>query len=275
MSTRLVSVVVPTKDVGRTIRRCLESIRAQDHRELELIVVDNFSGDATFGVAQELADVAVQRGPERSAQRNHAIALATGRWVLWADADMRLSPRVVSDAVETAEREDAIAVFIPETSVGEGFWTACRALERRCYAGEPMIEAPRLVRRDFFERSGGFVADVAGQEDAELRMRLLADGARLAWSTAAIEHDEGRLTFGGVMRKRLYYGRSIPAYAAAAPGAVPAQALATLRAFARHWRLLAADPVHAVGMLVLRSCELVAYGAGALRARRAAGVVTR
>jgi len=60
VSTRLVSVVVPTKDVGRTIRRCLESIRAQDHRELELIVVDNFSGDATFGVAQELADVAVQ-----------------------------------------------------------------------------------------------------------------------------------------------------------------------------------------------------------------------
>jgi hypothetical protein len=195
--------------------------------------------------------------------------------VLWVDADMRLSPTVVSDALRTAERESAAAVFIPETSIGEGFWAACRALERRCYAGEPMIEAPRLVRRDFFERSGGFVPDVAGQEDAELRMRLLADGARMAWSTAVIEHDEGRLTFGGVMRKRLYYGRSIPAYAAASPGAVRAQGFATARAFVRHWRLLAADPVHAVGMLALRSCELVAYGAGALRARRARGAVTR
>jgi len=78
VSTRLVSVVVPTKDVGRTIRRCLESIRAQDHRELELIVVDNFSGDATFGVAQELADVAVHDGdggPARASGLAHPLTV--------------------------------------------------------------------------------------------------------------------------------------------------------------------------------------------------------
>jgi hypothetical protein len=265
-----VSAIVPTKNVGRTIRGCLESIRQQDHPDLELIVVDNHSTDDTLAIARELADVAVLGGPERSAQRNQAIALARGDWILWIDADMRLTGSVVSSALGAAHRDGAVAVFIPEVSVGEGFWTACRALERRCYIGEPMIEAPRLVRREFFERSGGFVAEVAGQEDAELRMRLLASGAPLAWSEAPIEHDEGRLTFLGVMRKRLYYGRSIPAYAAAAPGAVPAQGIATIRAYARHWRLLATHPVHAAGMLFLRGCEAVAYGIGAARARIAA-----
>jgi glycosyltransferase involved in cell wall biosynthesis len=263
-----VSVVVPTRDVERTLRRCLESVRAQDHGDVELVVVDNFSADATFAIAREYADVAFQLGPERSAQRNAGIERSTGEWVLYVDADMVLEPDVVSSALAAARGHDAAGVFVPEDSVGPGFWTACRALERRCYVGEAMVEAPRLVRRSFFEAHGGFVADVAGQEDAELRMRLLRGGHRLAFSTGLIHHDEGRLTFAGVMRKRVYYGRSIPAYAARQPGAVVAQALATVRALVRGRRMLARDPVHAVGLLALRAGEAVAYSVGAVLAVR-------
>ncbi len=266
-----VSVVVPTRNVARTLRRCLESVRAQDHPSVELVVVDNFSDDDTFAIASEFADVAVQAGPERSAQRNLGIERASGSWILYVDADMVLEPDVVSSALAAAVADGADGVFVPEDSFGPGFWTACRALERRCYVGQPMIEAPRLVRREVFTRTGGFVADVAGQEDAELRTRMLRAGHRLTWSSGVIHHDEGRLTFRGVMRKRVYYGRSIPAYAASQPGAVRAQGLATARALARTWRLLAADPGHAAGLLVLRGCEAAAYATGAglaLRDRR-------
>ena len=263
-----VSVVVPTRNVSRTLRRCLESVRAQDHPDTELVVVDNFSDDDTFAIAQEFAHVAVQAGPERSEQRNLGIERASGEWVFYVDADMVLEPDVVSDALAAAVRDAADGVFVPEDSFGPGFWTACRALERRCYAGEPMIEAPRLVRREVFASLGGFAPDVAGQEDAELRVRMLRAGRRLTRSRAVIHHDEGRLTLGGVLRKRVYYGRSIPAYASAHPGAVRAQGLATLRAYARGRRILAADPVHAAGLVVLRAAEAVAYGAGAMFAVR-------
>lgn len=263
-----VSVVVPTRNVGRTLQRCLESVRAQDHEDLELVVVDNFSDDDTFEVAREYADVAVQLGPERSAQRNAGIERATGEWVLYIDADMVLEPDVVSDALATVTAAGADGVFVPEDSFGPGYWTACRALERRCYVGEALVEAPRLVRRAFFEETGGFVTDVAGQEDAELRMRMLRSGRRLVGSTALIHHDEGRLTFAGVMRKRVYYGRSIPAYAARQPGAVRAQGLATVRAMVRNRRVLLSDPGHAAGLLLLRACEAVAYAAGAALAVR-------
>ena len=74
-----VSVIVPTKNVERTMERCLRSIAAQSWGNVELVVVDNFSTDSTFEVAQQYADTAVQAGPERSAQRNLAIDLATGR----------------------------------------------------------------------------------------------------------------------------------------------------------------------------------------------------
>lgn len=264
----LVSVLVPTKDVARTLRRCLDSIRSQTYGPLELIVVDNFSTDDTFAVAQDTADLAVQAGPERSAQRNLGIEASTGEYVLWIDADMVLTPRVVEDAVARAQAAGAVAVFIPEESIGAGYWTRCRALERRCYVGEEMVEAPRLVRRDFFTRSGGFVLDVAGQEDAELRMRLLDEGARMAHAEEVILHDEGRLTVVSVLRKRYYYGQSLPAYQRAWPGAIRRQGAATLRAYARHASVLRRDPGHAVGLFALRAAEAVAYGAGAWHARR-------
>jgi len=262
----LVSVVVPTRDSGRTIEACLRSVRAQTHPAVQLIVVDNGSSDATWPVAARLADVVLQAGPERSAQRNAGIARAAGDWVLWIDSDMELAPDVVERSLAAARDAGATGVFVPEASTGSGFWARCRALERRCYAGEPRIEAPRLVAAAYLRRTGGFAAWLAGTEDAELRNRMLADGAGLASADALIVHDEGRLSLPGVVRKRFYYGRGLPAYRRAHPGAVSAQAGATARAMWRHRRLLAADPLHALGLAVLRTCEAAAWAAGATAA---------
>jgi glycosyltransferase involved in cell wall biosynthesis len=264
----LVSVVVPTRNSGRTIATCLESVRDQRWPAVELIVVDNASSDGTREVAERLADVVVEAGPERSAQRNEGIARAGGDWVLWVDADMELPPDTVERSLDAAREADATAVFVPEVSVGPGYWTRCRALERRCYVGEPLIEAPRLVRTAYLRRVGGFDQRLTGPEDAALRNRMLADGIGLAWADTSIVHHEGRLSLAGVMRKRFYYGRTVPAYRRAHPGAVSGQAGATLRAMWRHRRLLAADPAHAVGMVALRACEVAAWLAGAVAGSR-------
>ena len=266
MTEPTVSVVVPTKDVGRTLKRCLRSIRSQSYPGVELVVVDNFSTDDTFEVAEALADTAVQAGPERSAQRNLGIELATGDYVLWIDADMVLTPHVVEDAVREAERSGATAVFIPEQTVGTGFWTACRALERRCYVGVELIEAPRLIRRSWFADHGGFVPDVAGQEDADLRMRLLREGRPMPHIDTVILHDEGHLTLPFVIRKRYYYGKSLPAYNRAQPGAIAAQGRATIMALGGNVPTLLGSPVHAAALMGLRVVEAVAYAAGAARA---------
>lgn len=268
MNEPRVSVIVPTKNVERTVESCLRSIRAQSWPDIELIVVDNFSTDRTFQIARQSADVALQSGPERSAQRNLAIDSATGDYVLWIDADMVLTPRVVQDAVCKAEETGAVAVFIPEETVGDGFWTACRTLERRCYVGEELIEAPRLVRREFFAEHGGFVYEVAGQEDADLRMRLIASGVTMARIDTYILHDEGRLTVRDVLRKRYYYGQSLPAYHRAQPGAIKAQGWATLRAMGRNAGPLAGHPAHALGLFALRTGEAAAYAAGAAKTAR-------
>jgi len=59
----LVSVIIPTKNSGRTIRPCLESVRAQTYRNFEIVVVDNFSSDSTVRIAKEYADLVLLAGP--------------------------------------------------------------------------------------------------------------------------------------------------------------------------------------------------------------------
>jgi glycosyltransferase involved in cell wall biosynthesis len=263
--TALVSVVVPTRNAARTIVACLGAVRAQTHPDIELIVVDNWSDDGTWELALPLADLAVRQGPERGEQRNHGIARARGEWVLWLDADMELAPTSVERALEAAGAAGAVGVFLPEASVGSGFWTRCRTLERRCYHGEPRIEAPRLLRRRWLTDAGGF-ASLIGTEDADLRNRLLDEGASLAWADTLVAHHEGRIRLGQAGRKRFYYGRSIPDYVRGNPGAARVQMAATLGAMWRHRRLLAADPAHAAGLVLLRTWEVGAYLAGALAA---------
>lgn len=258
----LVSVVVPVKDTGRTLETCLRSIRNQTYPAVELIVIDNFSTDGSWEIAQEWAHHAEQAGPERSAQRNLGVERAAGPWILWIDADMEL-PETIIEAAMAAVEGSVDGVFIPEITVGEGYWTACRALERSCGIEEVLMQSPRLVRRDYLRRTGGFLESLSGTEDAELRSRMIADGCSLAWIPDLIIHDEGRMSLGFILSKRYYYGRGLKGYQAQHPGALSAQAGSALAAYRKRWRRLAAKPTVAVGAVAMRAGEFVAYGIGA------------
>ena len=259
----MVSVVVPVKDGIRTIEACLRSIRAQTWAPLELIVIDNFSTDGTWEVARRWAHHAEQAGPERSAQRNLGIERASGPWVLWIDADMELPPTIVEAAMAVALDEGADGVFIPEVTVGDGYWTACRALERSCCVEEVLMQSPRLVRREYLRRTGGFLETLSGTEDAELRARMIDDGCLLAWIPDEIVHDEGEMSLRFILEKRYYYGRGLARYREERPGALSAQAGGAVGAYRRHWRRLAAKPGVAAGVVLMRGGEFLAYGVGA------------
>lgn len=263
-----VTVIVPTRNNARTIEACLKSVRSQTYPGIELIVVDNHSTDSTQEIATRLADRVIIAGPERSAQRNTGIEAASGEWILWLDSDMLLPPDTIKVAMDTALRTGATGVALPERTIGDGFWTACRALERECYLNQPHLHNPRLLRRDYMLESGAFDTDMSGPEDTDLRLRMRARGDRVELAPIVIDHDEGRLTVGDIMSKRYYYGQSIPALAAAHDGAVASQGRSVAAAYVRNLPILARRPVHAVGMIGLRALEAGAYLWGARQGRR-------
>jgi glycosyltransferase involved in cell wall biosynthesis len=256
------TIVVPTRNSARTLEACLASIARQSYEDLEVIVVDNSSSDATQKIAREHDCAVLTAGPERSTQRNLGASMASGAYLLFVDSDMVLEPGVVLECV-TAARAGADAVIVPEVSFGDGFWAECKRLERSCYVGDDDIEAARFYTRDLFVRLSGFDELLRAGEDWDLSQRARDAGARIARVSAWIHHDEGRLKLTDLLGKKLRYGRSMPAYRRKHPRAARRQSLLVRPAFIRHRRALAAEPLTAAGMLLMKSLELAAGAVGA------------
>lgn len=82
------SVIIPTFNEEAYLESGIRSVRFAD----EIIVIDSFSTDHTPEIAQKYASVFLQRKFDNfSNQKNHALAHATCDWVLFLDADERIT----------------------------------------------------------------------------------------------------------------------------------------------------------------------------------------
>lgn len=156
LNSERVSLVVTTKNEANNLRICLNSVTQQTYRDIELIVVDNFSDDATTAIASEFTEFVYQCGPERSAQRNFGmINHATGHWVMYIDADMILAPRLVENCVAYIKACGASALHVSEVVLGKNFFSRVRNFERSFYDGTS-IDGARFFVRDVFVSVEGF-----------------------------------------------------------------------------------------------------------------------
>lgn len=264
MSGGLVSVIVPTKNSAGTIEICLKSIKEQTYPDVEIIVVDNYSDDGTAEIAGKYANVFL-KGPERSTQRNHGAENAKGNYLVFVDSDMELTPRVIEDCVYEILKDGISAVVIPEISVGEGFWTKCKALERSCYIGDATIEAARFFNTNIFFKMGGYDETIAGGgEDWDLPQRAKQAGYKIGRVDSLIKHHEGRMSLQKTMRKKYYYAKTVRSYINKHPDMAKKQMVLIRPAYIRHWRHLARDPVHTAGFVFMKCCEFAAGGVGIL-----------
>jgi glycosyltransferase involved in cell wall biosynthesis len=109
------SVIVITRNEKANISDCLESLAFAD----EIVVLDNSSTDGTADIARSLgARVSVSEDwPGFGPQKNRALDLATGDWVLSIDADERVSPALRDEILQTIATMPRQSVFsIPRLS---------------------------------------------------------------------------------------------------------------------------------------------------------------
>ncbi len=100
-----ISVLVVARDEAHNLADCLAAARWADER---VVVVDAASRDATLEIARREADlVAVRAFDNFAAQRNAALALATGDWVLSVDADERITPELAAEVRRVTADPDA------------------------------------------------------------------------------------------------------------------------------------------------------------------------
>jgi glycosyltransferase involved in cell wall biosynthesis len=106
-----VSVIVPAYNVEKYIGECVESLLAQTYPELEIIVVDDGSTDATasmLGRYERCGSVKVisQKNQGVSAARNRALAAARGKFVAFIDSDDVVHPELFATCVNLCNEKD-------------------------------------------------------------------------------------------------------------------------------------------------------------------------
>lgn len=274
----VVSVIITTKNEAEKLPACLKSIQQQTYKHIEIIVVDNNSSDDTKQVALSFHVRLFDKGPERSAQRNYGASVSRGAFLLFLDADMELTPRVVEECMEAVREKSTnkgiklIAVVVPEKSFGKGFIARCKAMERSFYLGVGWIESARFFRREAFLEIGGYDESLTGPEDFELaqRVKLRFGDTSTGRITAFILHNEGFLTLSTTLKKKFYYGKKMKTYRlkTSAKGYFGKQAsiMERYRLFFSKSSIIRQDPITFLGMIVLKTLEMMALFFGSLSA---------
>ena len=203
MTTRI-SVVIPCFNAEPFLRQAVESLRATQYPDLEIIIFDDGSTDGSLDLAHQLAREypgilvfthpdRVNRGP--GVTRNAAVKKSSGEYLAFLDADDYVLPtRFLGSARILDESPDIDAVCgTTERLIEPGGEERgkrirprtvfdCRdpdrVLEHRLFKGLAWSTNAILLRRAAFDRAGGFSERRTG-EDAVLWLKL-ACVARIA-----------------------------------------------------------------------------------------------
>ena len=148
------SVCIVTYNEEDNIRGCLESVSWAE----EIIVVDSLSNDRTTEICREYTDRVIQRKWNGYIdQKSFALKQASGEWVLFIDADERLSPGLIEEIKEEISKEN---------NEYDGFYLARHIyyLGRWINHGEWYPE----YRLRLFKRSKGCIGGIEPHDKVEL-----------------------------------------------------------------------------------------------------------
>jgi GT2 family glycosyltransferase len=214
-----ISVVVCTYNGSRLLRDCLEGIRGLDYPDVEAIVVDDGSTDASASIAAEYG-VRVIRTENRglSAARNTGWQTATGEIVAYLDDDARPDPHWLQYLAWAFRTTRHVGIGGPNIAPpGDGWIAECVANA----PGGPMhvlitdVEAEHIpgcnmaFRRSALAAIGGFdVRYRTAGDDVDLCWRLQEQVGTLGFHAGAMVWHHRRNSVRTYWRQQLGYGRA-------------------------------------------------------------------
>jgi glycosyltransferase involved in cell wall biosynthesis len=197
----LVSIVVPAYNAERFLGEALASIRAQTYRNLEIIVCDDASTDATAAIAQGTGDARIRYLRNDTTlggygAMNRAVGESRGEFVAIYHADDVYDPKIVErEAAFLREHSTVGAVFcidrfidetgreytrlrLPESLANTRVLDAATVAENLLRHKNTFLRTPSVMfRRTAFDAVGGFDQQRFGiAADLDMWARLSLEG---------------------------------------------------------------------------------------------------
>jgi rhamnosyltransferase len=224
----VISVVIPVKDGGQDLRRCLSAIRVQRVDEpIEIVIVDSGSTDDSIAIARA-HDALVQEIPahefSHGASRNTGAGLSSGetlvfisqdaypvdeRWLALLTAPLRDGQRVAGVYGRQLPHENAT----PPEEYFLDFLYGPGARRQSASAGELSMATTLFsnvnsaIPRDIWRREP-FVEDIIMSEDQEWSRRMLLEGYALVYEPAAAVRHSHNYTLRAAFRRFFDSGAS-------------------------------------------------------------------
>jgi glycosyltransferase involved in cell wall biosynthesis len=199
-----ISVCIPTYNGAAFLAETLSSVAAQTFRDFEVLIVDDGSSDDTLAIAERFAATEPRARVIRNAERagssagnaNRAAGHACGEWIKFLFQDDVMAPTCLARMLDAGQRGPLVIawhdyLFAPDVPDGvrqyyetlptirESLPAAYANPDEVCVAvvrhlGINFIgpTSSSFVRRDCFERYGGFTPEVAMFPDLEFWMRV-------------------------------------------------------------------------------------------------------
>jgi hypothetical protein len=201
--TPLVSIIIPTYNAKQYLGGCISSVLGSDYSNFELLLVDNCSTDGSVGLVRKLFEGEHRlRIIQNAFNYGHAggcnagASEARGEYLAFLDSDVEVTARWLQELVDVmnSEKEIAIAQCKLITRDRSTLWGSGGFIDRcgqtflynygerdgEDSAGVMEIFNPVgagfLIRRDVFEKSGGYDASFfVYHDDVDLgwRVRLM------------------------------------------------------------------------------------------------------
>ena len=227
----LVSVIVPNH--GRNITELLRSLENSTYKDLDVVVID--------------------RGKERSIQRNEGVLEAKGQAFLFLDSDQSVSPGLIEECVNLL-KNGIDAVYIPETIVAEGFFAKIRDFDRSFMNGTK-VDVVRFVRS---QGCPMFDKEQKGTEDSDFDRRV--NGKRAISKNVLFHHDS--IGFFDYFKKKAYYAQSLKRFSERNPrDPILNPWYRCVRVYTKNgkWKRLVCNPILTLGIIVILIIRGIIY----------------
>lgn len=157
----LVSVIIPVYRVETYLDRCLKSVTGQDYTNLQIILVDDGSPDASGRICDGWAErdsriqVIHKENEGLGMARNSGIECARGEYLLFVDSDDYIAPEMVGKLMQDLERSGGKVCYSGFVDVDqEGRRTAGKPPEKLIYEGT-------AIRNEFLAEAVGALPETS------------------------------------------------------------------------------------------------------------------
>jgi glycosyltransferase involved in cell wall biosynthesis len=187
-----VSVVTAAFNAERTIGGTVSSVLSQTYSDIELVVVDDGSTDATAAIVEAhrgRVRLVRQENAGVAAARNRAMAEAGGELIAFCDADDVLLPQHIEELVRLWDQRGGIATANSYWLLPGGIHRSRKRYkgrfpkpdeQRRAILEQNFVAPLSLVPRTLVDEIGGFPGELRRAEDWHFWIRAIFAGYRVS-----------------------------------------------------------------------------------------------